>query len=143
MIASTHQTLLEDVPDFARDSFSYRLHWLVSNIPISPLQTQAIGTGAKPSDTIVEWLPPHVQRGSPYHRYAVIVFKQSDKIDAEALKGKIRRPGFNTRSFQDLNKLKAIGAHLFRGEWDEHTAQVMQRHRLEGWDRMLVRTKDV
>jgi len=89
-----------------------------------------------------------VQKGSPYHRYSVIVFKQPGKIDTETLKGtirrkgKIRRDGFNTRGFQAIHKLEAIGAHLFRGEWDEHTAQVMQQHGLEGWDRMLVRTKD-
>ena len=68
----------------------------------------------------------------------MVVFKQPGKIDAETLK----RDGFNTRSFQAMHKLKAIGTHLFRGEWDEHTAQAMQQHGLEGWDRMLVRTKD-
>ena len=133
---------LPDVPNVKTDSFDYRLHWLVSNIHISPAQTQAVGTSALPSDTIVDWLPPHVQKGSAYHRYAMIVFKQPGRIDAEALKGTIKRDGFIMRSFESKQKLEPIGAFLFRGQWDEHTKQVMQDNGLDGWDKMFVRRKE-
>ncbi|KAF8246361.1 PEBP-like protein, partial [Wilcoxina mikolae CBS 423.85] len=132
-----------DVPNVEKDRFDYRLHWLVSNIHISPAQTQAIGTGAQPSDTIVDWLPPHVQKGSPYHRYAMIVFKQPGSIDVSPLKGNIKRDGFVLRSFQSKQKLETIGAFMWRGQWDAHTTQLMQKHGLEGWDKMFVRKKDV
>lgn len=115
-----------------------------SNIFISPSQTQAIGTGAKPSDTIVPYLPPHVQKGSPYHRYSMFVFKQPDdqRIDPTTLVGKIDRETFNMRNFQAKHKLETIGAFMWRGEWDEGTKQIMQKHNLPGWDIMYTRRKD-
>lgn len=126
-----------------KDSFDYRLHWLVSNIKISPKQTQAVGTTADPSDTVMNWLPPHVQKGSPYHRYAMIVLKQPGRLDADKLKAKNqKRDGFILRGFQAKNQLETIGAFMWRGQWDEGTKQVMQENGLEGWDKMLVRRKE-
>ena len=112
-----------------------------SNVPISILQTQAIGMHSKPSDTIVPYLAPHVQKGIPYHRYGLFVFKQEGPIDAKALEGKIDRDTFNLRSFQAKQKLEAIGATMWRNEFDEHTKDVMQRNNLPGWDFMWQRVK--
>ena len=131
------------MPVFEKDAFDYRLHWLVANIPISPKQTQAIGSGSGPADEIMSWLAPHVQLGDPYHRYSMIVFKQAARLDPAALKAKNGvRDGFKMRSFKDANNLEAIGAFLWRGKWDENTAQVMKDNNLPGWDKMLVRKKD-
>lgn len=128
-----------DVPNTEKDGFDYRLHWLVSNIRVSPHNTQAIGVTAHSSDTIVKWLPPHVQKGIPYQRYAMIVFRQQDKMDVSLMKGNTERRGFIMRSFQQKNQLVPIGAFMWRGKWDENTKQVMQRNGLEGWDKMFVR----
>ncbi|RPB15908.1 PEBP-like protein, partial [Morchella conica CCBAS932] len=112
-----------------------------SNIPISPLQTQAIGTGAKPSDTLLPYLPPHVQKGSPYHRYALFVFEQpgNNRLDSNL---KIDRETFNMRAFQEKHALKTVGAYMWRGRWDEDTMEVMKRNELPGWDVMFTRVKD-
>ncbi|KAI5836868.1 phosphatidylethanolamine-binding protein [Morchella snyderi] len=133
-----------DVPDLEKDGFRYRCHWIVSNIPISPTQTQAIGTGAKPSDTLLPYLPPHVQKGSPYHRYALFVFEQPDnkRLGPELLAGKIDRETFNLRSFQKKHELKTVGAYMWRGRWDDGTKDVMERNGLPGWDVMFTRVKD-
>ncbi|KAI5816060.1 phosphatidylethanolamine-binding protein [Pyronema omphalodes] len=132
-----------DVPNVEMDRFEYRLHWLVSNIPLSHTQTQAFGTGAKPSDQIVQWLPPHVQKGAPYHRYALVVLRQEDKLDAVALKeSNIKRDRFVLRSFQAKNKLSPIGAFMFRGQWDTYTKELMQKHNLPGWDQQFVRINE-
>ncbi|KAG0125872.1 phosphatidylethanolamine-binding protein [Tuber indicum] len=132
-----------DVPDPKKDRFRYRCHWIVSNIPISPMQTTAVGYSAKPADTLVPYLPPHAQKGAPYHRYAMIVFKQPEKIDAAALEGNIDRDEFTMRGFQSKNKLSTIGAFMWRVEWDSHTKEIMQKHNLPGWDIMYKRIKDV
>lgn len=111
-----------------------------SNVPISPTETQAIGTGSKPSDTIVPWLPPHACKGEPYHRLSMFILKQSDKIDPAALKN-ITREGFNTRSFIDKNKVETIGAFMWRAQWDESTKAIMQKHNLPGWETMYIRRR--
>lgn len=114
-----------------------------SNISISPTQTQALGVGAAPSDTIVKYLPPHVQKGSPYHRYGMIVFQQPGKIDAQALrKTSIKREEFNLRSFMAKQNLETIGAYMWRSVWDENMKDVMIRNNLPGWDKMFIRRKD-
>lgn len=133
-----------DVPDVAKDGFRYRLHWIQSNIVVSPMRTQAVGMGAAPSDTIVPYLPPHVQKGSPYHRYALFVFRQAGdaRIDPATLVGKVDRETFNLRSFQTKMKLRTVGAFMWRGQWDESTKEVMQMNGIEGWDVMYTRVKD-
>ncbi|KAA8901688.1 phosphatidylethanolamine-binding protein [Sphaerosporella brunnea] len=136
-----------DVPRLCDDRFGFRLHWMVANIPLSHLQQQAIGTGAKPSDVVWEWIPPHVQKGSPYHRYTLILFKQPARFDVEDLKNKLAPNkmdsyNFMARSFMQKHALEPIGAFMFRGEWDEHTKKVMQRNKLKGWDQQLVRVKE-
>ena len=69
------------MPDLKNDTFKRRLHWLVSNIRISPTQTQAIGLNAIPgATTIKSYLPPHVQKGIKYHRYCLFVFRQEKPI---------------------------------------------------------------
>ena len=114
-----------------------------SNISISPTQTRGIGPGAEPSDTIVPYLPPHVQKGAPIHRYAMILFEQTERIDPGAWVGKIDRDHFTMRGLQARLKLKTIGAFVWRGKWDEHTKGIMQKHNLPGWDIMYTRIKDV
>jgi len=140
-----------DVPEPARDGFKYRLHWLVQNIPISFTQTQAIGYPAPKgaADVVVPWLPPHVQKGIPYHRYGLFVFKQNEKIDGEEARRKLgdgkggwKRDGFVLRSWQTKMGLEAIGATVWRNEWDEGTKGVMERHGLKGADMMWVRVKE-
>ncbi|CUS09731.1 unnamed protein product [Tuber aestivum] len=145
-----------DVPDPKRDTgatglceckhFAHRqthVNTFSSNIPISPAQTTAVGPLAKPADTIVPYLPPHAQKGTPYHRYAMIVFKQPGKIDPATLGGDINKDYFTMRGFQDKNKLCSIGAFMWRVEWDSHTKEIMQKHNLPGWDIMYKRIKDV
>lgn len=112
---------------------------------VSPTQTQAFGTGANPCDEIVPYLPPCVQKGAPYHRYAMFVFQQPDnaRIDAGALVGTIDRETFNLRAFQTKQRLETIGAFMWRGQWDDGTKEVMQRNGIEGWDIMYTRVKDI
>jgi large subunit ribosomal protein L35 len=112
-----------------------------SNIPISHLHHQAIGTGAKKSDTIMEYLVPTVQKGIKYARFAVFIMEQEGKLDPELLKSKIQRENFNTRRFLAKNKCEIIGAHMWRNTWDEQMKDVMIRNNIPGWDKMYRRVK--
>jgi large subunit ribosomal protein L35 len=127
-----------DVPVPEKDSFTSRCHLIASNISISPTQTsipliQIAQQDNKAEDPAarriaVPWLPPWAHRGAPYHRLAVFVLEQSDgkALDVAQL-AKTKRDGFFLRSFVDRNKLKPIGAALFRTKWDDSMAGVMQR----------------
>ena len=85
---------------------------------------------------VFPWMPPHAQKGSPYHRMAIVVMQQPEGkvFDVAELRNKEQRLGFSLRAFTDRNRVKPVGATLFRTVWDGSTADVMKRAGLEGAD---------
>lgn len=133
-----------DVPDVENDSFDVRCHYLASNITISPTKPLVDLAKLSPeSQVLLPWLPPHAQKGSPYHRLSIVVLQHKDNIpiDLEAAKQKVERDGFTVRSFMSRHLLTPISASLFRTKWDENTAAVMQRAGLGGANVELKRKK--
>lgn len=135
-----------DVPDLETDSFDSRCHYFAANVPISP--TAPSVTLSKLPETahvLRPWLPPHAQKGSPYHRLVAFVLEQKDgqelgARDLEKLPDGHSRQ-YNIRSCMDKMHARTIGVHLFRTVWDEGTAGVMQRAGIEGADIELKRRK--
>lgn len=127
-----------DVPVVETDSFTYRCHFIASNIPISPTNTSVPFQRIAQEDNKVEdvtakkialpWMAPWAHKGAPYHRLAIIVLEQDEakKLDITKL-GNTKREKFNLRSFVDGHKLKPITATLFRTKWDESMPGVMER----------------
>lgn len=74
-----------DVPNVETNGFEYRCHFLAVNIPISPTVTSVRVESLKSNQIILPWSPPYAQKGSPYHRLAVLVFEQrtSETPDAD------------------------------------------------------------
>ncbi|KAJ7293947.1 phosphatidylethanolamine-binding protein [Mycena rebaudengoi] len=61
-----------DVPDQLNQTFTTFLHWMKPNIPLS-----ATHTGRIPFlNTHTRYIPPHPQRGTPYHRYTLLLLPQ-------------------------------------------------------------------
>ncbi|KAF2203245.1 PEBP-like protein [Delitschia confertaspora ATCC 74209] len=127
-----------DVPVPEKDSFTTRCQFIASNIPISPTQTfiplnrldpKPKGSEeAAPKHIALPWLAPWAHKGAPYRRLAVFVLEQNgaNALDIAALE-KTKREHFNLRGFIHKQKLKPIGVTLFRTQWDENMAGVMQR----------------
>lgn len=125
-----------DVPNAETDSFERRLHYLAANIPIAPnLQSLPLGSVNKGTELAVPYLPAFSQKGAPYHRLSVFVLEQKpgETLDLAKLKELYSgRDGFSLKSYRDKFGLKPVGFNLFRSIWDEGTAGVMARHKLEG-----------
>ncbi|EXJ78638.1 hypothetical protein A1O1_09039 [Capronia coronata CBS 617.96] len=133
-----------DVPNVETDSFDSRCHYLASNITISPTKPLVDLSKLSPgSQVLLPWLPPHAQKGSPYHRLSIVILQHKDNIpiDFEPAKQKVERDGFTLRSFMSRHLLTPISASLFRTRWDESTAAVMERAGLEGANVELKRKK--
>ncbi|OCL08587.1 phosphatidylethanolamine binding protein [Glonium stellatum] len=132
-----------DVPVLDKDSFTYRCHFIASNIPISPTSTSiplnqldrpVKGSQEEtPKHIALPWLPPYAHKGSPYHRLAVLLLQQGEgkTIDTAKVAQETKRDGFIMRSFVDKHQLKPVGVTMFRTQWDEGTAGVMTRLGLE------------
>ncbi|KAG0157620.1 hypothetical protein PDIDSM_4805 [Penicillium digitatum] len=81
------------------------------------------------------WLPPVAQKGSPYHRLSLFIMEQKDSqpLDFAAVKAKENnRETTLLRTLQSRYHLKAIGAHLFRSQWDDTTLEVMKEIGFDG-----------
>ncbi len=133
-----------DVPNLETDSFDTRCHYLASNVKISPTQPLVnLATLSPESQVLLPWLPPHAQKGSPYHRLAIIVLQQKENtpIDPEVAKTNIQRDDFSVRRLMSRHKLTPVSASLFRTIWDDSTPAVMARAGIEGADIELKRKK--
>ena len=136
-----------DVPNVEKDGFDYRCHFLASNIPISPTNT-SVDLAQLDAETqiILPWLPPYAQKGAPYQRMCVFVLEQhppdtllidGKQLDIAPIKQRARytvRENFILRSFMDKHGYMPVGVDLFRTQWDEGTAGVMERAGIVGAD---------
>ena len=120
-----------DVPNVEADSFDYKMHYLAVNVPISAVNTKVdLSQLSADSQIVFPWLPPVAQKGSPYHRLSIFIMEQKDSqpLDFAAMKAKeTDRANTLLRTLQARYHLKAIGAHLFRTQWDESTSEVMKQ----------------
>lgn len=128
-----------DVPNVEEDAFGKRVHYIASNIELSPTKTSIpLGRVTDKEQLGVSWLPPHAQKGAPYHRMAIFILEQKPgvKLDASTIAElyKEKRDGFSLKSFRDKFDLKPFGFTMFRTVWDDNMASLMARHGLEGAD---------
>ena len=135
-----------DVPNVENDSFDTRCHLLASNIPISHLKSSVdLATLSTDFQVLLPYLPTYAQKGSPYHRLAIVVLQQKDNtpIDIQVAMNKagFGREDFSLRAFVSRHMLTPIGATLFRTKWEEGTAGVMARAEIEGSNVELKRAK--
>lgn len=117
------------------------------NIPLSATSPQSIPH----LNEHTAYVPPHPQRGSPYHRYVCLLLPQpalapegytrvgsalaarqgnvhptSQRLDIPVVKEEERR-GFDVRTFMDrwgFEGRRGGGAHMFRQVWDEDVSGI-------------------
>lgn len=132
-----------DVPNVEKNGFDYRCHGIWVNVPIHPTRPIVQLEQLSKEQTIMPWLPPFSQKGSPYHRISIFVFQQAEGrplLEIALLAERFQRDGFLLRSFiarcgiDQKNQLKPVGITMFRTQWDEGTEKVMKRHGIPGWD---------
>jgi len=105
-----------DVPDEASNLYTTYIHWLVSNVPLS-LRERTVPTGHAP---LLPYVPPHPARGSPYHRYTMLLFEQGTKPVVAAA-----REGIDVSAFAAEHDLSLAGIHFWREKWtDKNRATV-------------------
>ncbi|KAG0230415.1 hypothetical protein BGW42_000961 [Actinomortierella wolfii] len=112
-----------DVPDVDNQTFKQKLHWVMTNVPLSATQTTVDPSSA---DVVLPYLPPHPHKGTKYHRYTVLVCEQpnkgQDKISLSSTD--ISR---DTTTFQGLSakfRLSAKGLTFFREIWDKDVSKI-------------------
>ncbi|KAI0005281.1 phosphatidylethanolamine-binding protein [Russula compacta] len=111
-----------DVPDEENQTFKIFLHWLQPNITLS-----ATSAGLLPSAVHTPYLPPHPARGTPYHRYVLLLLPHEDPTVRLSLPpGPLERDAFDVRSFVQEHALRTDGggAFMWRAVWDEESSTI-------------------
>uniref|UniRef100_A0A8C5WMC4 Large ribosomal subunit protein mL38 n=1 Tax=Leptobrachium leishanense TaxID=445787 RepID=A0A8C5WMC4_9ANUR len=119
-------TLLLTNPDgHLRDTDSEYVHWLVGNIP---------GNQVLSGDEVCHYFPPFPAKGTGYHRYIFILFKQEGPVDyREDLRPNpchsLKHRTFKTldfyRKYED--SLTPAGLAFFQCTWDDSVTQVYHK----------------
>jgi len=117
-----------DAPDPENDCFMTLLHWLVTDIPITHLSHAVdLSTGK----IQLPYILPHPYRGMQYHRYTLFVFEQPAPTPGLPDIPPPPRERFDIRSFTEKRRLEAVGAHMFRSEFDDNVPLLVLRHGLD------------
>ncbi|EGN94120.1 hypothetical protein SERLA73DRAFT_188707 [Serpula lacrymans var. lacrymans S7.3] len=112
-----------DVPDVSNQTYQTYLHWLQPNVRLSATTSSLANL-----DQHTPYVSPHPQRGTPYHRYVMLLLPQSSEISAPKL-SMDERLGFSVRAFMDKYGLDGSvggGAHMWREVWSEGVSSVYQ-----------------
>lgn len=64
-----------DVPDVGNQTYQNYLHWMCPNIPLSASHKGPVLVRELVPDH-TKYVPPHPQRGTPYHRYILLLLPQ-------------------------------------------------------------------
>lgn len=111
-----------DVPDVPNDSYKTEIVYGLSNIKIG-YNDNFVGPQRLATDSsinqIIEYAPPVPDRNLGPQRYCVWVFRQPNTIS-----DKLADRAFDLRQYAKQHELTAVGAHLWRSEWDLNTESV-------------------
>lgn len=88
------------------------------NLPLSSVTNQIDPSKGK---VLQDYIPPHPQKGTPYHRYTFILFEQRAEIPGGAA---VEKGNFEHRSFVQARALRPVGVNFFRQVWDGTVSQI-------------------
>ncbi|XP_071490259.1 large ribosomal subunit protein mL38-like isoform X1 [Diadema antillarum] len=119
-------TLLMTNPDgHLVDNEAEYVHWFIGNIP---------GNEIAEGDTLVDYLPPFPARGTGYHRYVFILFKQEGRIDYSSERRRLPCHNLQERTFSTLefyrlhqDRITPTGLGFFQSRWDPSVQQTFHQ----------------
>ncbi|EST04925.1 Phosphatidylethanolamine-binding protein PEBP [Kalmanozyma brasiliensis GHG001] len=107
-----------DQPDEDVGGFKTTLLALKEDVQLSATSDPTVDLT---KDMEVNWIPPHPQQGTPYHRYTTVLFEQP----TPASKGEVDRENFNLRTFAQERGLTPAGIHFWRAKWSQESADTI------------------
>lgn len=108
-----------DAPYEAEDRLASKAHWLVHNIPLSVTKTQV---DVSKVDVSLPYIAPHPQRGTPYHRYTLVLLSQPGKLTIPPTP---LRDHFSLRQLIEDHHLSPAGIHFWRAAWSEASSEAI------------------
>ncbi|XP_061472212.1 large ribosomal subunit protein mL38 isoform X2 [Rhineura floridana] len=117
--------LLTNLDGHLRDTNSEYIHWLVANIP---------GNKIEAGKEICHYFPAFPAKGTGYHRYVFLLFKQLQPIDFTEDVRPIPCHSLKMRTFKTLDfykkhqsEMTPAGLVFFQCQWDDSVTQVFHQ----------------
>lgn len=117
-----------DTPDLSTNSFRTTLHFGLQNVPLT--YTDSTITPGKllsnPEWTFQKYQPLLPEKNAPTQRACLWVFRQPAQL------GELEfdQENFDIRKFAETNNLSAVGAHVWRQDFDRSVPQVREEYGL-------------
>lgn len=90
-----------------------------ANVPLSATESVVKG-----GDSVLDYVPPHPQKGTKYHRYTLIAYEQPNEGQDKVNIAVESRDHFDAKALAATHGLKATGATFFRQLWDESVSKI-------------------
>lgn len=78
----------------------------------------------KGGDVVLDYCPPHPEKGTKYHRYTMIAYEQPENGQAKVDIKVQGRDAFDVKALAEQHGLKVTGASFFRQVWDETVSSI-------------------
>ncbi|CDR99510.1 hypothetical protein, partial [Sporisorium scitamineum] len=109
-----------DQPDEEHQSYKTSLLALKTDIQLSATSDPRVDLT---KDMEMDYIPPHPQQGTNYHRYVTVLFEQPQN----SLKVQGDRHDFNITHFIQQRALVPAGVHFWRAQWSHNAAETVSR----------------
>lgn len=106
-----------DRPSEESESYETFVHWLVQDIPLSATQSSLPETLSE----ALPYIPPHPQQGTPYHRYTMLLFEQTQPVQ----RSQVPRTPFQVSAFAEQHGLELRGLHFWRAKWSTENREAI------------------
>lgn len=113
-----------DQPDEQNQCFTTSLLALKHDVELSATAHSSIDLA---SNMVAEYIPPHPQQGSNYHRYTVLLFEQPSSPPSEqsAIDIAKNRHNFQLANYISTYNLIPAGIHFWRAKWSPDSAEAI------------------
>lgn len=117
-----------DTPDLATNSFSTTLHYGLANVPLDYADNtiSAAKLMAHPESVFTPYVPLVPEKNAGVQRACLWVFRQAGPIAPAA----VEREAFDIRAFSSDHGLTAVGAHVWRQQFDRSVGRVRAEYGL-------------
>ncbi|KAL7004681.1 mitochondrial 54S ribosomal protein YmL35 [Cystobasidiomycetes sp. EMM_F5] len=114
-----------DSPDVAKATFKTVCHWAISDIPLNATSSSISSSTGR---VLLPYIAPHPEKGTPYHRYSFLLFRQPAK-DAPSSTKMLQQHGdrFSVRDFAKQWNLHPVGVTFFRQVWSREVKDVFEK----------------
>ena len=115
-----------DHPEPSTHSFSQRLHYLKTNIPLSIASDQLDLFSEAEGEKVISWEPPAPPHGSFRHRYVFLLLRQPSVVSVSPMP----RDDFDFRRYleeRQVSPAAIVGINVAKSEWTEETDAYIER----------------